>query len=390
MFYVVVLVVASTASVTLCSRWRKSRVVSPRHMSPIIRRTSQRLPIEVVENIAGFLFEVRGPSGCRDGTSLICCIKPRWADVVGFMEASPELHRIGYIRWISVVTIRHSNDWRILAPVRHLVRELRCTDGVLDSVLHQTELEKFDHLYALSVDAHGDVTHDHGRFAYRDLFLSLPVSLCRLEITRAHGPDMKIITAVKECCPNLEELRLGRCTAFNSPEICAFWRAFPLDHDSYMSIEDTESYAHSLAQELAPLQSLQHLRLGLYLIPSTTVLAHRVYHRRNMTAPEVIEWQNAITAATLPDGAILDDADIASLPRPSTDQLSSILYQADPYEEFEVERMCERCVESLSQIGHHAETGANNILKQLLPNLVRVEWMAWLSPNHLGVNVYDL
>ncbi|KAG8723924.1 hypothetical protein FRC09_001189, partial [Ceratobasidium sp. 395] len=147
---------------------------------------------------------------------------------------------------------------------------------------------------------------------------------------------------------------------------------------------------HSLAQELAPLQSLQSLRLGLYLIPSTTILAHRVYHRRNMTSPEIIQWQHAVALAGLSDNVVLNDAEIADLPSASTNQLSSVIYQADPYEEFGLERTCESCTESISQIGRDAETRANAILKNLLPNLTSVEWMAWLSPNHLGVNAHRL
>ncbi|KAG8709648.1 hypothetical protein FRC09_000550 [Ceratobasidium sp. 395] len=333
MCYAATIVVALTTSMIPSRRWCKSRTALV-GVDRTVQRNAQGLPIEVVESIANFLFELRQPGPNRGGAALICCVKPQWADVAGFMEASPEFHRIGYNRWVPVVTIRHPNDWRILTPVRHLVRELRCADGVLIGAFHQAELNKFDQLYALSIDAHSDVTYKFGHFAYQDILPSLPASLRRLEITRAHGPDVKIIATVKEYCPELEELRLGRCTVFNSPEVCKFWRAFPLDHDSYMSIEDIASYAHSLAQELAPLRFLQALRLGLYLMPPTTILAHRLYHRRNTTAPEVIEWQHAITVATPPNGATLDDADIASLPRPSTDQLSSILYQVDPQEEF--------------------------------------------------------
>ncbi|KAG8718350.1 hypothetical protein FRC08_005443 [Ceratobasidium sp. 394] len=326
------------------------------------------------------------------------------------MEASPELHTIGYIRWLAAITVRHPDDWQILLPYRHLVRQLRCADGVLTGIRHQTVLERFNHLYTLSIDAHSDVIHDEQHhFAYRDLFLSLPASLRHLEITRAHGPDIKIIAAVKQCCPNLEILSLGRCTVFNSPMICRFWQTFPLDHDSYMSIEDTDSYAvcipfdcsqcrvdmvlslqHSLAQELAPLQCLRSLRLGLYLIPSTTILAHRLYHKRNVAAPEHIEWQHAIPLASLPADVVLDDAAQLNLTPASTDQLSSILYQTDPREEFGPESTCGFCVESLSQIGDDAETRANAILKNLLPNLTSVQWMAWFSPDHLGVNVHEL
>jgi hypothetical protein len=111
---------------------------------------------------------------------------------------------------------------------------------------YQRILVDFTHLRAVSIDAHGDVSHDEqNHFAYCDLIRALPSSLRRLEITREHGPDIKIIATAKECCPDLEELRLGRCTVFNSPPVCDFWRSFPFDHDSYISSEDTNSYAVS-------------------------------------------------------------------------------------------------------------------------------------------------
>ncbi|KAG8776528.1 hypothetical protein FRC12_000858 [Ceratobasidium sp. 428] len=405
MYHVLAYVGIVSVLAHLFERWYNRRPVLACHGAPVAQITHQTLPTEIIERVADFLFELRPPIVGRDSAALICCVKPQWSDIAGFMGASVELHTIGYVRWLTVATVKHPQDWEILSLGLHLVRwdialgaELRCLDGVLIDTSHQTMLDKFSHLYALSIDAHSDVQHDdQNGFAYRDLLLSLPASLRRLEVTRAHGPDMKIITAVKECCPKLEELRLGRCTVFNSLTICKFWQAFPLDHDSYMSIEDTDSYAlketklqHSLAQELTPLQALRHLRLGLYLMPSTTVLAHRIYHKRNMPAPVLIEWQHAVPLAAFSPNAILNDIAVLNLPPATTDQLSSILYQTDSYEDFGPEHICELCVENISQIGCEAETRANVILKTLLPNLTSVEWMSWLSPNHIGVNAHSL
>lgn len=95
----------------------------------------------------------------------------------------------------------------------------------------------------MTIDAHSDISHDdNNHFAYRDLVAAFPPSLRRLEVTNAHGPDIKLIATVKECCPRLEHLRIGRCTIFNRANACAFWALFPFDHDSYISSEGTEEY----------------------------------------------------------------------------------------------------------------------------------------------------
>ncbi|KAG8702943.1 hypothetical protein FRC08_003156 [Ceratobasidium sp. 394] len=276
---------------------------------------------------------------------------------------------MGYARWTEVLVTRSPEDWSQAARYSRWIRELRCLDGSLTNPLHQRVLAGFEHLYAVSIDAHGDVSHnEQNQFTYQDLIKALPPSLRRLEITRAHGPDIRIIATVKEFCPNLEELRLGRCTIFNSASACDFWHSFPFDHDSYMSSQDTDSYAHSLAQELYPLRSLKSLRLGLYLIPSTTVLAHRLYHRRNLPAPDVIEWQQAILQAQLPD--LVPDIQVEPA---TTNQLISLLHDPDP-----------------KKINTNAETSANAILKESLPSLEKVQWMNWLSPGHLGLDSYTL
>jgi hypothetical protein len=104
-------------------------------------------------------------------------------------------------------------------------------------------LTQFPRLCAVSVDSHEDVqSNTDNRFAYRNLFSSLPSSLRRLEIKHAHGPDINVISTVKRCCPDLEELWLGRCTMFNRTPACNFWQSFPFDHDSYISSEGTDAY----------------------------------------------------------------------------------------------------------------------------------------------------
>jgi hypothetical protein len=130
----------------------------------------------------------------------------------------------------------------------HPFREIRCLDNTLLDTRHQRLLSKFPQLYAATINVHSDVWRDsNNRFAYRDIIFALPPSLKRLAITHAHGPDIRIIDTVKKHCPQLEELRLGRCTMFNRIPACDFWVSFPHEHDAYISDDGTDAYAVSLS-----------------------------------------------------------------------------------------------------------------------------------------------
>ncbi|QRV74713.1 hypothetical protein RhiJN_02728 [Ceratobasidium sp. AG-Ba] len=358
------------------------------------------LPSELVDYIASFLFEAHPPT---DESASICRVKPRWSDVKGFASASHDLRRMGLSRWVSILIIRTPSDWEVAKKysqwirqvkgsnpvtgyplITHFRRELDCGDGVLvdprQPTALRTILTHFQHLYAVSIDAHSDVFRDgQNQFAYRDLFQALPPSLRRLEITRAHGPDVRVISTVKSYCPGLEELRLGRCTMFNCFPACDFWESFPFDHDSYMSDQDSNAYARSLSTELSPLRFLRSLRLGLYLIPSTTVLSHRLYHRRNLPAPPSIDWHHVIPQTTPPQGGAA---------RGQTEQLVSLLHQQDPESEFGPRAICDMCIEAVDRVGRKAEEGASAIIQELIPSLEKVQWMNWLSSGHIGLSNY--
>ncbi|KAF8717687.1 hypothetical protein RHS02_09282, partial [Rhizoctonia solani] len=81
---------------------------------------------------------------------------------------------------------------------------------------------------------------------------------------------------------------------FNRIPACEFWLGFPFEHDAYIASHGIEDYAHSAAQEIVSLRRLKQLRLGVYLVPSATVLAHRAYHLREVAAPVPVNWQQAL------------------------------------------------------------------------------------------------
>lgn len=80
------------------------------------------LPAEVIEIIADALFEPTPRTSDPASSTAACCSKPGWADVSGFMSASTKLHRMGYIRWIRVVTVKDIKDWGILLLDANFVR----------------------------------------------------------------------------------------------------------------------------------------------------------------------------------------------------------------------------------------------------------------------------
>ncbi|KAG8747194.1 hypothetical protein FRC11_012431, partial [Ceratobasidium sp. 423] len=321
------------------------------------------LPLELFERTADFLFQPTLPVPDGSSATSTLCVKPSWRDVAGFMSASAGLHRMGFRRWLQVISVKDVEDWDVLTKYIEFVREIHCFDDTLLDLKHQNILSKIPHLYTAVIDAHSDVWHDEdNRFAYRDVLSALPPSLKRLEIKHAHGPDIRIISLVKKHCPKLEELILGRCTMFNRSPACDLWASFPHDHDAYMSNTGIDEYAHSLGNELVPLKHLRSLRVGLYFVPSDIVLAHRLYHRRGLAAPVTIDWQSAIPLALagFPGDPFLQELPPHVEPASAT-QLVSLLHRRD--EEPNMEFSCPQCNEITNTTGGELEKSANLILR---------------------------
>jgi hypothetical protein len=90
---------------------------------PSSKNPSLKLPVEIVEYIADILFQAKPPvANLGDVAASICLAKPNWSDVASFMAASPDLHNIGFIRWIRVLSILDSEDWNQVLRYSHLVR----------------------------------------------------------------------------------------------------------------------------------------------------------------------------------------------------------------------------------------------------------------------------
>lgn len=84
------------------------------------------LAIELIERIADHLFALEPPTSGLLADAPMLCTKPAWVDVKGFMQASPELHKMGYVRWIRILTVREPEDWNIISQNLSCIRYCLC------------------------------------------------------------------------------------------------------------------------------------------------------------------------------------------------------------------------------------------------------------------------
>jgi hypothetical protein len=93
------------------------------HFSQPNTQKFARPPYEIICLVADFLFELKPSSHTGNvENETICCVKPKWHNVVGFMNASPDLHQIGLEHWVSVLTIRTPQDLDNAIFLSHHVR----------------------------------------------------------------------------------------------------------------------------------------------------------------------------------------------------------------------------------------------------------------------------
>lgn len=134
----------------------------------------------------------------------------------------------------------------------------------------------------------------------------------------------------------------------------------------------------SVSQEMISLKKLKNLRLGVYLIPSTAVLAHRAYHVQNQPEPAHIQWHQALI-----------DLGIADARQPPNPALLISLYHQKPEPNFGP-NSCILCHDAFFNQSKNAEQNASAVMKENIPSLETVEWMDWFSPSHLGASSYTV
>ncbi|KAH7343223.1 hypothetical protein B0J17DRAFT_764447 [Rhizoctonia solani] len=217
-----------------------------------------------------------------------------------------------------------------------------------------------------------------------------PRSLRQLEILRSHTPEEEVIRLVSDCCPELTELRLVRCTLFNDPQ-CWYWRTHTRnqDHD-YMKTHDPAAvveYAVSdciqtyhgniditwpaqnhMALLLCGLQKLESIHIGHYLINMSAVYTHRMDHRQHHSITDKMNYVDGISVV---NNAQLEANVVGGPPiDPTTIRLADRALWADP---------CPQCEREFKKLIEIAERLAAGILVSYFKYLKHVSFANFIS-----------
>lgn len=128
--------------------------------------------------------------------------------------------------------------------------------------------------------------------------------------------------------------------------------------------------------------------MGIYMVPASAVLAHRIYHANGLPGPMHINWQVDVALAQHAPNALGGDAP-QDLELASTDQLIAMLHRPGSEPNFSPES-CGFCRAEFLQLSVDAELRATQTLKALVPSLTQVRWMGWFTHRHLGTNSYTI
>lgn len=289
-------------------------------------------------------------------------------------------HREIYIReWFRSLTLTNVEDW-IHAKKRGIanyVKILVLTEGALlshKSVKDNFDLSNWQSIHTLFLDCHNDVgcskTCGQNQWSYKRIMPRLPRSLKSLAILNGHGPDLQVIRQAITQCPDLEHLRLGRCTKYNRPDNCDFWKNFPKDHDSYFSNKGIDGYANALGSELAKLIHLKSIFVNVYLTDTKYLNAGQA----ELPTPTPII---PVTPAPPPDekqARLYDDQPIVSpVPEPvQPESIPSISSQAQDRKDTT-----------------DSEISAANVIFDCHGDLENVAFISYWSEGHLGWTHYQ-
>ncbi|KAF8602600.1 hypothetical protein BDV93DRAFT_607425 [Ceratobasidium sp. AG-I] len=229
---------------------------------------SKRLPSELILEIAKYLIW----DTSSHPSTLFVPLKLKFSAEFAMISKG---HREVYLReWFRSLTLKSVEDWNYAKEhgIANYARILFLTESALLS--HKTVKGHFDlsdsqHIHTLFLDCHNDVgcskSCGQTQWSYKRIMPRLPRGLKSLAILNGHGPDLQVIRHAITQCPDLEHLRLGRCTKYNRPDDCNFWQNFPKDHDSYFSNKGIDGYSKALGSELAKLIRLKSVFVNVYL-----------------------------------------------------------------------------------------------------------------------------
>ncbi|CAE7170264.1 unnamed protein product [Rhizoctonia solani] len=260
----------------------------------------KHLPTEIVSIIVRYL--VWELTRC-ERTSKLELVKVKFEK--GLANASRAYREVYMIEWFRHLTLHGVDDWKFARDhnIAALVRVLNLKANALSShaALKNLDFSRCELIHTITLDCHNDVGTSvslgiKGQWSYKKIIPNLPKKLKSLTILNAHGPDLQVIQKAIKQCNTLESLTLGRCTKFNCPDLCEFWKSFPNDHDSYFSGKGVDGYANALGTELQGLPNLKSIFVNVYL--TNTKYLNETNPAPEPTAPVHTPTTELITVAT--------------------------------------------------------------------------------------------
>ncbi|KAG8765819.1 hypothetical protein FRC12_007275 [Ceratobasidium sp. 428] len=351
------------------------------------------LPPELVQDIVFYLAKPLVPPSHAPYNSYREERKAAWRALVGVASSSKFYRDLLVRRWFYVLVVVESSDWSLVRDAHWLnliephVRIIISAKGALtSSPRFQTDTEilsYFGHLTSVSVDYHNDFLRTGGQFPYYQLVRKLPASVQRLEILNAHGPDEQIIKLVSDFCPDLTELRLGRCTMFNNRD-CIWWKAHPADHDAYMADRGVEAYAGAVGNLIKNVPKLRVVHIGVYLTPIEAVWAHRVDHRKLHPVVDSMRHEN-------PEGVHNHLHQVALAAANGEDPDPPVNYNYPPLARKEIwEAPCSACENRFRQPAEEAEMRTAAVIAARVWSLRTVSFASFTSPGRVGASAWEV
>jgi len=351
------------------------------------------LPPELVQDIVANLATPLLPPPCAPYNSYLRERKAVWKSLIGVASSSKYYRDLLVRQWFYVLVVIQHSDWDFvrnpawLSHIQPHVRIIISAKGALTSSPRfrtDTEiLSYFRHLTSVSIDYHNDFLRTGSQFPYYQLVRKLPASVQRLEILNAHGPDEQIINLVSCYCPDLTELRLGRCTMFSDRD-CVWWKAHPADHDAYMAERGVEAYAGAVGNLIKNVPRLRVLHIGVYLTPVEAVWAHRVDHRKLHPVPDSMRHEN-------PEGVHNHLHQVALAAAHGEDPDPPVNYNYPPLARKEIwEAPCSACEDRFRGPAEDAEMRTAAVISARVWSLRTVSFASFTSPGRVGSSAWDV
>ncbi|KAJ1309217.1 hypothetical protein OPQ81_004886 [Rhizoctonia solani] len=350
----------------------------PELLEPPPLNTDLPLPIippEIVEFIVIYLARPLLPPDHAPYDEYLKTRKNHWKRLSGVASSTK------YYRQLLV----KSPDW--MGGLESVICTVLAAKGALTSAIRNrtdtSVLTAFSRLSRVSLDCHNDFLRSGPNYPYYQLITELPKTLEVLEILNAHGPDEHIIRLASRCCPDLTELRLGRCTMFNNRN-CFWWKAHPADHDAYMADRGVEAYAGAVGNLIENMPKLRVLHIGVYLTPIEAVWAHRVDHRRLHPIPDVMRHEN-------PEGIHNHLHQVALAAANGEDPEPPINYHYPPLARREIwEAPCSECDRHFKNPAENAEMRTACVLSARVWSLRAISFASFTSPGRVGLSTWEV